>query len=215
MEIISINVAMPVLRELGDKTYATAIGKRAVEGAVMMGVDGFDGDGVGNHKHHGGADQAVYACASEHYDYWREELGREGLAYGDFGENLTAAGWVDEGVCIGDTYRVGDAVVRVTWPRIPCATLEHHVGERGFAKRYAKSRRFGFYLRVVEAGVVEAGDGVTLIEKSPDGLGVIEAAELFMYRGKDVEGMRRALGVEGLSERGRAAFEKRVAGADG
>ncbi len=206
---------MPVATELGDKTYATAICKRAVDGAVMMGAAGLDGDGVGNLKHHGGPDQAVYACAAEHYDYWRRELERDGLGYGDFGENLTVAGWLDEGVCIGDMYRVGSTVVRVTWPRIPCATLERHVDLRGFAKRYAQSKRFGFYLRVVEAGEVKAGDEVTLIEKSPDGLGVIELAELFMYRAKDVEGMRRALGVEGLSERGRAAFEERVAKAGG
>ncbi len=214
MKLLSINVAMPVPAELGDKTFASAICKRPVDGEVMMREGGLDGDWVGNLKHHGGPDQAVYACAAEHYDYWRKELGRDGLEHGHFGENLTVAGWVDDDVCIGDTYRVGNAVVRITGPRIPCGTLERHVGERGFAKRYAKSRRFGFYLRVVDPGEGKVGDPVTLIQKSPAGLGVIELAELFMYRTKDIDGMRRALEVEGLGERCRAAFEERIARVD-
>jgi len=215
MKLLSVNVAKPVPTELGDKTLTTAICKQPVDGSVMMRAEGLDGDGVGNHEHHGGPDQAVYACAAEYYDYWRQELGRESLEYGLFGENLTVSGWLDEHVCIGDTYRVGGAVVRITGPRIPCGTLERRVGERGFAKRYAQSKRFGLYLRVVEPGEVRAGDTVTLIEKSPAGLGVIELAELFLYRPKDVEGMRRALEVNGLGERCRVAFKKRIAKAEG
>jgi MOSC domain-containing protein YiiM len=191
----------------------TGIGKRPAKGPVMMNARGLDGDAVGNHKHHGGPDQAVYACAAEHYDYWREELKRDDLPYGLFGENLTVRGWMDEDVCIGDTYRVGGAAVRVTGPRIPCGTLEKRVGVRGFAKRYAESRRFGVYLRVLEPGPVCAGDAVALIEQSPAGFGLIELAELFMYRPKDATAMRRALGIDGLGERARKVFGERIAAA--
>ncbi len=86
---------------------------------------------------------------------------------------------------------------------------------RGFAKRYAQSRRFGLYLRVVKPGEVRAGDAVTLIEKSPAGLGVIELAELFLYRPKDTEAMLRALEVEGLGERCQVKLKERIAKADG
>ncbi len=215
MKLISINVGKPVLTEAGGKTYETAICKRPVAGAVMMRPEGLDGDAVGNPKNHGGPDQAVYACAGEHYDHWRRELGREDLTHGYLGENLTAAGWLDESVCIGDTYRVGGAVVQVTGPRAPCGRLERHIDMRGFSKQYAQSQRFGFYLRVLEPGEVQAGDGVSLIGKSPAGLGVIELAELLLYRTKDAEAMRRALEVEGLGVRIRSAFEERIAKAAG
>lgn len=211
MEILSINTAVPTTTELNGKTYTTAICKHPVIGPVMMRPEGLDGDAVGDLKHHGGPDQAVYASAAEHYDYWRQELGREGLAHGCLGENLTVRGWLDEAVCIGDTYRVGYAVVRVTGPRIPCGTLERHVGLRGFAKQYAKSQRFGFYLRVIEPGEVRVGDEVSLIDKSPAGVGVIEMAELLMYRPRDAEAIRRALDIDGLGARLRSAFEKRLA----
>jgi MOSC domain-containing protein YiiM len=212
--VISVNTSPAVPVELGGEIVTTGICKRPVAGAVWMDTDGLAGDGVGDHRHHGGPDQAVYACAAEHYDYWRSVLNRSDLAYGLFGENLTVRGWLDERVCIGDTFRVGGTVVRVTGPRIPCGTLEKRVGVRGFAKRYTESRRFGMYLRVLEPGEVCAGDTVELMEKSPAGFGLIELAELFLFRPKDVEAMRRALDVDGLGERARKVFEDRIKAAE-
>lgn len=210
MEILSVNVGRVRDHIMDGKSVRSGIVKGPVAGPVMMLGLGLEGDEVGDKKHHGGPDQAVYACAAEHYDYWRSELNRPDLPYGLFGENLTVSGWLDEHVCIGDTFRVGAAVVRVTGPRIPCGTLEKRVGVKGFAKRYTESRRFGLYLRVLEPGKVSAGDTVELIEKSPAGFGLIELAELFLFRPKDVEAMQRALRVDGLCERARKAFEDRI-----
>lgn len=202
---------MPQPVEMGGEMITTGINKRPIDGTVLLSADGLEGDGVGNTRHHGGPDQAVFAYASEYYDDWREELERDDLAFGLMGENLTVRGWVDAGVCIGDTYRVGKAVVQITGPRIPCGKLEHRVGVRGFAKRYAESRRFGLYMRVLEAGEIKAGDDVALMSKSPSGFGVTELAELFMFRPKDVDGMSRALDIDGLGVRAVEAFEKRIA----
>ena len=210
MEILSVNVGRVRDHIMGGKSMRSGIVKKPVNGPVMMQASGLEGDEVGDHRHHGGPDQAVYACAAEYYDYWRKELKREDLPYGLFGENLTVRGWLDECVCIGDRFRVGAAVVRVTGPRIPCGTLEKRVGVRGFAKRYTESRRFGMYLRVHEPGEVCAGDAVELIEKSPAGFGLIELAELFLFRPDDVQAMRRALQVDGLGERARKIFEDRI-----
>lgn len=211
MKVLSVNLSPAVPVDLGGSVVTTGICKCPAAGPVWIGVKGLAGDDVGDHKHHGGPDQALYACAAEHYDYWRKELNRDDLPFGLFGENLTVRGWLDEQVCIGDMFRVGGAVVRVTGPRIPCGTLEKRVSVRGFAKRYAESRRFGLYLRVLKPGEVSADDTVSLIEKSPAGFGLIELAELFLYRPKDIEGMRRALQVEGLGERARKIFEERIA----
>jgi MOSC domain-containing protein YiiM len=43
-----------------------------------------------------------------------------GGAYGQFGENFTVQGLADDQVCIGDRYRIGDAVFEVTQPRVTC-----------------------------------------------------------------------------------------------
>ncbi len=213
MELLSINIGTPQPVELGGELITTGICKKPVDGPMMLSADGLEGDGVGNVKHHGGPDQAVLAYAAEHYDDWGRELGRDDLTYGLMGENLTVRGWVDKDVCVGDTYRVGEALVRVASQRTPCGKLEHRVGAKGFAKRYAETGRYGLYLRVLEAGQIKAGDEVVLVEKSPSGFGVVELGELFMNRPRDVDGMRRALTVEGLGVRMREAFEKRIAAA--
>lgn len=211
MELLSINVG-PVREHLMDgKLVRSGIIKRPVVGPVMMREHGLDGDGIGNKKNHGGPDQAVYAYAAEHYDAWARELVRDDLTYGMMGENLTVRGWMEESVCIGDTFRVGEAVVRVTCQRNPCYKLDWLIGDKGFSKKFTDTRRFGSYLRVIEPGEVRAGDTVELVEKSPSGLGLIELAELFLFRPKDVDGMRRALKVDGLGERVRAKFEQRIA----
>jgi MOSC domain-containing protein YiiM len=211
MQVLSVNIGKPEAVDIGGKAVTTGIHKRPIGGAVAMSASGLEGDGIGDRKHHGGPDQAVYAYAAEHYGAWARELGRDDLTYGMMGENLTVRGWVEDGVCIGDTFRVGPAVVRVTGPRNPCYKLDWLVGDKSFSKNFADTRRFGLYLRVIEPGKVRAGDAVTLIEKSPAGLGVIELAELFLFRPKDVEGMRRALDVDGLAARIRAKFEERIA----
>lgn len=214
MELLSINIGMPKPIDMNGEMVTTGICKTPVDGPMMLRAGGLEGDGVGNTRHHGGPDQAVFAYASEHYDHWSKTYGRDDLAFGLMGENLTVRGWVDEDVCVGDTYRVGRAVVQVTGPRIPCGKLEHRVGAKGFAKQYADDRRFGLYMRVLEEGEINTGDEVTLIKKSPSGFGVIEAGELLLYRPKDVEGMRRALAVEGLAVRFREKFQQRIAAAE-
>lgn len=211
MELLSVNIGQVQAHNIDGKIVNSGIVKGPVDGPVTMRSLGLDGDGIGNTERHGGPDQAVYAYAAEHYDAWARELGRDDLTYGMMGENLTVRGWVEQDVCIGDTFRVGQAVVRVTGPRNPCFKLDWLVGDRGFSKKFTDTRRFGLYLSVIKPGEVHAGDPVELIEKSPSGLGLIELAELFLFRPKDIQGMRRALEVDGLAERIRAKFEERIA----
>jgi MOSC domain-containing protein YiiM len=54
-----------------------------VTGPVIVGDIGLEGDGqadtrvINGQQVHGGKQKAVYLYASEHYDYWQEELHRE------------------------------------------------------------------------------------------------------------------------------------------
>ena len=69
---------------------------------------------------HGGEHRAVFVYQIESYRYWERELGRDDFSYGQFGENFTVEGLADDEVCIGDRYRIGDAVFEVTQPRVTC-----------------------------------------------------------------------------------------------
>ena len=70
----------------------------------------------------------MYAYAREDLDWWTEGLGRP-LRDGEFGENVTTSGIDITRAMIGETWRLGAAVVQVTSPRIPCETFKAWTGE--------------------------------------------------------------------------------------
>ncbi|GKQ34343.1 sulfurase [Streptomyces sp. A012304] len=149
----------------------TGIDKRPVDGPVRVAApgpkgtagSGLAGDAVCNLRHHGGNDQAVYAVAREDLDDWERELGRA-LPNGAFGENLTTTGLDVSGARIGERWRIGSEVVlEVTSGRIPCATFQGHMGEKGWVKRFTEKAATGAYLRVIVPGEIRAGDTVKIV----------------------------------------------------
>lgn len=159
----------------------TAIGKSSVDGRVEVrdpgtkehGLgSGLAGDLIGDHRHHGGSDQAVYAYARESLDWWELRIGRS-LPGGWFGENLTTVGLDVDHAVIGERWRVGaDVVLQVAAPRIPCATFRGRMDRRGWVKEFVAARRPGAYLRVVTAGSVSAGDEVKVVRRPEHGITV-------------------------------------------
>jgi MOSC domain-containing protein YiiM len=153
---------------------STGIGKRPVPGPVEVRApgpkrgglgSGLVGDFIGDTKHHGGDLQAVYAFQREDLDAWQHRLGRD-LPDGWFGENLTTTGVDVNEARVGEVWQVGDTVqLKVTSPRIPCATFRGWMGEPGWARVFTEAGRPGSYLSVLVAGTVRAGDPVTVVER--------------------------------------------------
>ncbi len=137
----------------------TAIDKRPVADRVAVRTLGLAGDHVCGTKHHGGVHQAVYAYADEDARQWGEQLGRT-LAPGWFGENLRVTGLPVSDAVIGERWRVGEAVLEVSAPRVPCATFGHWSGEKQWVKRFTLQADTGAYLRVLTEGTIGAGDRV-------------------------------------------------------
>ena len=154
----------------------TGIGKQPTDGPVEVRApgpkstgrgSGLVGDFIGDGKHHGGDDQAVYAFQREDLNEWERRLGRE-LPNGFFGENLTTIGLDINNARIGERWRIGDEVVlQVTAPRIPCATFRGWMGEKGWAKIFTAAGRPGAYLKVITPGAIRAGDPIEVIDR-PD-----------------------------------------------
>jgi MOSC domain-containing protein YiiM len=155
---------------------ATGIGKEPATGPVEVrdpgpkrgGLgSGLVGDFIGDRKHHGGDEQAVYVFQREDLDRWQERLGRE-LPNGFFGENLTTSGIDVAEARVGERWRIGAEVeVVVTAPRIPCSTFRGWVGEKGWVKLFTADARPGTYLRVLHPGTIQAGDPITVLHR-PD-----------------------------------------------
>lgn len=159
----------------------TGIGKQPVLAAVEVRDpgpkspaslgSGLVGDFIGDRRHHGGNEQAVYAFQREDLDAWQTRLGRE-LPNGFFGENLTTVGIDVNRARIGERWRVGSVELQVTSPRIPCATFRGWMGEKGWAKQFTADARPGAYLRVIAAGHLQAGDEVEVLDSPSHGVSV-------------------------------------------
>lgn len=156
---VNIGAARP-LRNAG-KSGETGIFKEPTPLPVEVGELGLDGDVVRDRENHGGRDQAVYVYGTPDYDIWSEALGRE-LPPGTFGENLTIRGLRSALLNVGDRMRIGTAVLQVTAPRIPCATLSARMQDPAFVKRFRHAELPGAYCRVLREGIVRAGDAVSL-----------------------------------------------------
>ncbi|HLD14849.1 MAG TPA: MOSC domain-containing protein, partial [Burkholderiales bacterium] len=152
---------------------------------------------------------AVYVYPVEHYVFWSRELGRDDLGYGQFGENLTVEGLLEEQMNIGDVYRIGKALLQVSQPRSPCFKLGIRMGDARFPARFTAANRTGFYLRVLEEGQVAVGDAIERVEQAKDSISVRDAFRLRHGAGGTRAEYERASRVKALTPSWRAAFEKR------
>lgn len=160
MTVVSINVGLPREVPDGESRVSTGIFKHPVEGPVAVRRLNLEGDGQADLVHHGGESKAVYAYSLDHYDYWRQALGRDDLACGQFGENLTISGLDEAALDVGDQLRIGSALFVISQPRVPCFKLGVRLGDSDMPRRFAQSLRVGFYLRVLDEGTIRAGDAV-------------------------------------------------------
>lgn len=181
--ILSVNVGTAqALGSRRGRPLMTAIGKTPVAGRVRVADEQVEGDEQADRRYHGGPDQAVYAYAAEDAAWWAQELGREPIPPGLFGENLTTTGVDPNGALIGERWRVGSGpLLEVTAPRIPCAKLGRVLPATGIVRRFGRAGRPGAYLRVLEPGTVAAGDAVQVIDRPDHGLTVAGTAEIVLH----------------------------------
>ena len=167
MKVLSVNVSKPRAIQVGGREVMTGIYKEPVQGRVRVRRHNLDGDAQADLRVHGGEYKAVYAYPFEHYAAWERELGRGDLTPGMFGENLTVTGATEDIVYIGDTLRIGTAVLQVTQPRTPCFKLARKFGRPQLIQEFLASGRSGYYLRVVEEGELAAGDVIEFVHRDP------------------------------------------------
>jgi MOSC domain-containing protein YiiM/ferredoxin-NADP reductase len=209
--LLSVNVGMPRDVQWRDRTVHTGIWKYPVDGPMMVRRLNVDGDGQGDTGGHGGEQRAVMLYQVESYRYWERHLGLEPLEYGAFGENFTVAGMADDQVCIGDRYRVGEATLEVTQPRVTCFRVGVRLGQPQMPGLLVAHRRPGFYLRVIREGHVRAGDTLEFISRGPHALTVAEVDGLLYLPDPDIDRVRDASDVPALSPGWRQSFAEMLA----
>jgi MOSC domain-containing protein YiiM len=197
VKVISVNVGQPQDITLGKHHSVSGIDKRAVPERVRVGGLGLEGDHIMSRKHHGGPDQAVYLYSLDDYAAFAAVLTEAGRgqvpAPSSFGENLTVQGLESAAVRIGTRLEIGDVLLEVTAPRIPCATFAAHMGDAGFVKVFRQMRRPGLYARVLKTGLVGAGDTLTVLTGPEDAPTVGEQFELYYDPSPSREELERSL----------------------
>ena len=143
--------------ETHDKLWTTGFFKTPVASEIFVGRTNLIGDGQADLKHHGGIDKAVLAYSADHYPHWRQQLSMPDLPHGAFGENLTISGMSEQTVCIGDTFSIGPVVFEVSQPRQPCWKLARRWRRNELVPLVINNGRTGWYLRVMEEGVIAPG----------------------------------------------------------
>jgi ferredoxin-NADP reductase/MOSC domain-containing protein YiiM len=212
--LLSVNVGMPKDVSWRDRTVHTGVWKSPVDGPRMVRRLNIDGDGQGDLAGHGGEQRAVLVYQVESYRHWEEFLRRDDLERGAFGENFTVEGLADDEVCIGDSFRIGEAEFEVTQPRVTCFRVGMRMGEPRLPSLLVAHHRPGFYLRVLTEGHVSAGDEIVRTARGAHSLTVAEVDALLYLPGHDRERLRAALDVPALSPGWQGSFRSMLEGAE-
>lgn len=210
MKLISLNTGRPRQIQWQGKDVTTAIFKEPVEGPHMLRTLNLDGDQQADLTVHGGRNKAVYAYPVEHYPFWQNELPGMTLLYGQFGENFTTSGLLEDTLHIGDRFRIGAAEIMVAEPRMPCYKLGLKFGRSDMVKRFLASRRTGFYFAVLKEGIVQTGDSIELISQDPGRVTVADITNLYAFDKDNLELLHRVIEVEALDEGWRNYFQHQI-----
>ncbi len=146
----------------------SGICKRPQQGPVRVGPEGLTGDEVHDRRFHGGPNRALHAFALEGYRALEEASGAA-LPVPCFGENLTVGGLTEVDVRPGDVWQVGSARLQVTMPTERCAHPGRLAGHPRILSWVVRDGRCGWYLRVLEPGLLETGDAIARAERGPEG----------------------------------------------
>ena len=200
MKIISTNIGR--IREVNWKgrKIVTGIFKEPVHEALFLGKRGVNKDEVADQKVHGGSDKACYLYSADCYPFWKEKSPDKKWNWGIFGENLTVEGLDEGNIRIGDIYKIGEAKVQVSQPRLPCYKLGMRFDSSTIVKEFLKSPYPGVYIRIIEEGLVKTGDRMELIESNTSGMTVREVYSLFSSNKKNAELKELACEQEFLAE---------------
>lgn len=215
--VATLRTGRVATHDWGGREISSAGAKVERAGRVALGELGFEGDEQADRKNHGGPDKAVLVYAAHNYPRWAAEQGLD-FPDGAFFENLTlravpGAEPLDETTArLGDTWRLGSAIVQVSQPRSPCYKLAARWGVDDLVQRVTQTGWSGWYLRVLEPGEVQAGDAVVLLDRPMDAPTVGEVAHVLNRDKHDLAAARRLLEFEGLRERWRVRLERRLAG---
>jgi MOSC domain-containing protein YiiM len=212
VQLVSVNVGLPaVIGTHRGQPVLSAIKKRPVTAeSLYLDTLNLTGDRQADLRVHGGAEKAVYAYPSEYLPRWTAELDRDPpYVPGNFGENLSVAGWFEDEVRIGDVWAWGDALIQVAQPRYPCYKLALATDRPTIAKPFIAKGRTGWYFRVLRPGEVPVAGPLAVVARDPAAVTILDAHRA-LVGDPPRAAIDRVLAVTALAARWREALEKKL-----
>ncbi|HEX7584417.1 MAG TPA: MOSC domain-containing protein [Prolixibacteraceae bacterium] len=200
MQIVSTNIAEPILIEWLGQSVQTGIYKYPVETPIFLDIEDVVNDHVLDRRYHGGIDKACYLYSADHYPFWQNKYPDLDWKPGMFGENLTVTGLDESVILIGNCYQVGDAIVQVTQPRQPCFKLGVRFGDQAVVDDFWKAPYPGVYVRILKPGAVKTGDEFVLIEQNHNSISISEVFSVFRRNRNNLELIQKAVQEPFLAE---------------
>ncbi|MGY3894032.1 MOSC domain-containing protein [Aeromonas enterica] len=163
----------------------SAIDKHVAGNPLWCSFSGLEGDEQSDRRHHGGPDRALHYYPAEHYPWWHNWQTALGLAVprtpwqpAAFGENMSGVGLTEAQACIGDVYRLGEALIQISQPRSPCFKLNQRFGYGQMSQVMQLNGRCGWLLRVLEEGTVAPQEAMELVDRPYPALTVKRTADI-------------------------------------
>lgn len=172
------------LATIGPDKTPTGIYKNLSQQVHEVTEIGLSGDIQVDKRVHGGSEKSVYHYPADHYDIFKQALPHlsDSFEPGSIGENISTHGLLDSEVHIGDTFRLGSAIVQVSQPRRPCWKINQKYGNAHIAPFIMSEAISGWYYRVLETGQLKVGDSIEFLDRLDDSVSVADIWQIFMDR---------------------------------
>ena len=207
MKIISVNIGKLKTFQWKGKTVSTGIFKTPQNTHLQLNKTKVFGDEISDTKHHGGYYKACYIFSKEQYIFWQKLYPALKLEWGMFGENLTVENFDENQVIVGSTFRVGEALVKISLHREPCYKLGYKFGDLKIIDQFIKNGYSGTYLSVLEEGKVRVGDSFKLIDTPANSLTISQLFQLNYAIKKDPDLLKLAASIDSIPKKKRLWFE--------
>jgi MOSC domain-containing protein YiiM len=207
MQIVSLNIGMPKEVDYNGLMVTTGIQKQTVQEAVLT-TNGFQGDGVANTDFHGGPDRAVCFYPYEHYQQWENEF-KVAFTPPAFGENLTVRNMHEKTHFIGDIFQIGETIVQITQPRVPCSTISWQNQNTLLLKRVVQTCFTGFLGRVLQEGMIFSDSKIKKLDEDQNKISVYKVLHTYMHDSRNKDAIENILHIDALAPAMKQMFEKK------
>ena len=167
MKIISTNIGARKEIDWKGTPITTGIFKFSVDTSIFLDLEDVKGDEISDRENHGGILQAIYGYSLKHYDFFKPSYPNLDWQFGMFGENLTIDDLDETKIHAGDTFKVGNAIIEATLQRDPCLKLGVRFNDMKIIKQFWNTTFCGVYFKVIQPGMVVAGDVFAQIKSCP------------------------------------------------